>query len=116
MNDCVVEKLEPSAFFQSPVWEFILPSISPEGSSIAPVLELPVENLVNRLVGTKILLNNSTFFDGMVGNIDVVNPELNRHFLTVSIWIDGAWFHLHVTTTLNTKNLAKRHLHIGLNF
>jgi len=79
----------------SSVWEFILGDEVRLGEThVAPVLDIPVDSLENRVIGTTVALSNGATLWGLLGNVDVHNVRRTRHFLTLSIRTDTRWFHL----------------------
>jgi hypothetical protein len=59
---------------------------------LCPVKKLPVKSLSGRLAGTEVRLSNGTKVWALIGNIDLSNPRLTQHFLTLSIHRKGKWF------------------------
>jgi hypothetical protein len=45
-------------------------------------------------LGTEVQLADGTALWALLGNVDPDDPRAMRHFLTLSLWIGGAWFHL----------------------
>lgn len=87
LTDVTIADLE--AF---PVWDF---TAEPETSlCIQPVECLPVADLRNRVVGTKVTLHSGKKYWAILGNIDLSNEAATEHFLTLSIEKCGRWFDL----------------------
>ena len=59
-----------------------------------PVKKLPVRNLDNRVVLTQVRLNNGAVYPAMIGNLEVDNLELTKHFITLTIIKDQERFDL----------------------
>ncbi len=81
---------------RSPVWEYDLDGETRPGRDetwVVPVPDLPVTNLSNRVVGVALRLGGLEVV-GLLGNIDIDDPVATREFATLSVWRDGAWFHL----------------------
>jgi hypothetical protein len=55
---------------------------------------LPVESLASRIAATEVALHNGRKIWAVLGNVDLNAPMLTRQFLTLSFYIDDAWFHL----------------------
>ena len=75
-----------------PVWEYDLDEEGGPEPLLFPVLDLPVFDLTNRVVASKLRLNNGDEQHGMISNLDLGRPELNEHFLLLSLLKDGRWF------------------------
>jgi hypothetical protein len=75
------------------VWEFVNDD-QPDETYVRPVREVPVESLASRIAATEVVLHNGRRVWAVLGNVDLTAPRLNRHFLTLSLYIDNAWFHL----------------------
>jgi hypothetical protein len=89
-----VEALTPTDLARFPVWEFVNDDSQADETYVRPLSELPVDSLDGRIVATEVTLRNGKRFLALVGNADVASPRLTRHFLTFSLYIDDAWFHL----------------------
>jgi hypothetical protein len=82
------DQLAPLDFAKYPVWEFDNDreaAVSDE-TYVRPVKHLPIDSLSNRLVGTKLSLNNGWQVFGVLGNINLANIESTQHFLTVTVF------------------------------
>ena len=86
-----VDQLRLSDLKRNPVWEYWAGG---NDTKVRPVTEMPVSSLSGRIVGTEVLLANGTRVWALIGNVDVDNPRLTRHTITLSIERDGRWFHL----------------------
>lgn len=88
ITDLVPEDLE-----RCPVWEFV--NNDELGATVVRQFnQLPVTDFENKVVGDHVRFANGTDVFGLIGNLDIKNPELTKHFLNLSIWIDGKWYHL----------------------
>ena len=75
-----------------PVWEY---TSGPDDSVfVESVASLPVTDLRNRIVGTKVVFHNGDGCWAILGNIDLRNKESTDHFLTLSVEKHGSWFDL----------------------
>lgn len=61
---------------------------------IRPIKKIPVRDLSGKLVATKVRFSNGDQSWALIGNVDVSNPRLTEHFLTLSIEHEGKWFSL----------------------
>jgi hypothetical protein len=90
-----VEQVTVTDLRKYPVWEFILDREEELGEThVRPVMELPVDTLGNRIVGTEIRLNNGIERWAILGNIWLRRARHTSHFLCLSVERYGQWFHL----------------------
>jgi hypothetical protein len=89
-----VDALTPTDLARFPVWEFVDDDSQPDETYVSPVTELPVDSLASRIATTQVTLHNGRRFWATLGNVDLNAPRSTRHFLTLSLYIDDAWFHL----------------------
>lgn len=61
---------------------------------VRPVKTIPVENLDGKFVATQVVLANGHKVLATIGNVDVNNPLLTRHWLSLSVLCNEKWFHL----------------------
>ena len=88
-----VESLTAADFKAHPVWEYLNdPDIGYE--MVEPVDELPVKNLVNRLVGSQVRLANGSLVWALIGNFNVTSPRATQQLMTLSIYRDDEWRYL----------------------
>lgn len=88
-----VDALTPSDLSREPVWEFVYDD-QPDETSVRPVRDLPVRSLTSRIVATEVVLQNGQRIWAVLGNVDLTDLRLTRQFLTLSLYIHNAWFHL----------------------
>ena len=86
--------MKPHDMRLHPVWEFVQSEEFEDETNVLPVDSLPVGNLDNRIVGTKVRLANGDIVWAMLGNIDLADPERNEQFRTLSIFNNGRWVSL----------------------
>jgi hypothetical protein len=86
-----VENLTEADLVASSVWQYVNSDERGE-TLVRPVKRLPVKNLTGKEVATRVTLANGSTPWALIGNIDVTNPRLTGHFLTLSILRDGQWF------------------------
>jgi hypothetical protein len=82
---------------KNPVWEFCNDIESKFGDEtvVRPIIELPVSDLGNRVVGTTLRFANGDCVDGVLGNIDLNDHTQTEHFVAVTLYRDdGKMFHL----------------------
>ena len=89
-----VEALTPADLARAPVWEFVADDSEPDETYVRPVSELPVDSLARRIAANHVALHNGRRLWAMLGNVDLRDPRLTRHFLTLSLYIDDAWVHV----------------------
>jgi hypothetical protein len=89
-----VDALTPMELARQPVWEFVNDDSQPDETYVCPVREVPVDSLANRVAAAEVSFQNGRRVWALLGNVDVNAPRLTRHFLTLSLYIDHAWFHL----------------------
>ena len=89
-----VEDMRPSDFEHFPVWEFVLGAEAESDTMLNPVHALPVDNLDNRIVGTRVRLENGALMAAMLSNVDLADPKKTLHFATLSIFDGQSWQHL----------------------
>jgi hypothetical protein len=92
-NPIPITSLQVGDIEKDAVWQY---SESEQGDDtvVRPVKRLPVKNLTGKVVATKVRLANGSLVWALVGNVDIGNPRLTEHFLTLSIEKDGRWFAL----------------------
>jgi hypothetical protein len=76
-----------------PVWRFVRGDSRSE-DRVRPVRRLPVSKLAGKLVASELQLASGTRVWGLLGNIDLANPELTAHFVSLSVLHAGRWFYL----------------------
>lgn len=89
-----IESLTREDYVKSPVWQFTKSRAQHE-MHVRPVRRLPVSRLGDCVAGIPVHLANGTELLGVIGHFDPVNPRLNEHFLSLSLFrSDGRLFHL----------------------
>lgn len=84
------EDLTASDFVEWPVWEYV----QCDERWVRPVVELPVDSLRNRLVGTKVRVHSGKDYWGVLSNVSLRNPRRTAQYITLWIEKDGVWFEL----------------------
>jgi hypothetical protein len=88
-----LSSLSPLKLLRAPVWEF--ESDGSEELSVFPVSPLPVSSLDGRFVASHLYLANGQVAIGLLSNLALQHPELNEHFITLSVFgSNSAIFHL----------------------
>ena len=87
-----VDRLTVPDLVQWPVWEYMPESNSQDETCVRPVLELPVETLVNRIAGVRVHLNNGLQRWATLSNISLENQKRTSQFLTLAIEHKNKWF------------------------
>jgi hypothetical protein len=88
-----IETLQIGDLKANPVWQYT-DSGSDGDTVVYPVKKVPVKSLTGKEVGTQVSLANGNVVWALIGNVDVGNPRLTEHFLTLSVEKDGLWFTL----------------------
>lgn len=88
-----VELLTVADLKAHPVWEFLNDYEFGE-ITVRPVESIPVETLVNRILGCQVRLASGLKAWAIIGNFDVTNPRSTQHFMSLSFERGGEWFHL----------------------
>lgn len=88
-----VEELQIADFMAYPVWHYINRDELGE-TSVQPVKEIPVANLIGKIIGTQIRLANGDTLWALIGNVNADNSRVTEHFLTLSIERGRKWFAL----------------------
>jgi hypothetical protein len=88
-----IDSLQIEDLERYPVWSLV-GSDESGAIMVRPISNLPVSDLKNKFVGLKVRLGNNTQVWALIGNIHVLDPYLNQHFLTIAIFKEGKWFNL----------------------
>lgn len=86
-----VEDLNEADLAAHPVWQYVNSDERGE-TLVRPIKKMPVKNMTGKEVASRVTLANGSTPWALIGNIDVTNPRLTEHFLTLSILRDGQWF------------------------
>jgi hypothetical protein len=85
--------LVPSDLERVPVWRLSDDDFD-EDSCVIAEERWPVKTGGSRVFGVQVRLANGSHVWAALGNVDGRNATMMRHFLAVSVWADGEWFHL----------------------
>lgn len=83
-----IKSLTAGDFADVFIWEYVRGG----DDLVSPVGRGPVENLTGRVVASAVTLANGTKVPALLGNIDVHNKKITKHFLTISILVGTQWF------------------------
>jgi len=86
-------ELTPADLEDFPVWEFIYDDELGE-SMVKPVLDLPLKDFDDHLIGTPVRLANGILVPSLIGNVHVGSAAKTREYMDTSIYHNGQWFHL----------------------
>jgi hypothetical protein len=87
-----IEDLTAEDLDRHPIWAFV--NDDTNELLVQPVTNIPVGDLTGRVVGAHVRLACGRRVRAVLGNVDLSNPRLTQHFLTLSLECDGRWFHL----------------------
>lgn len=76
-----------------PAWQFSNDDQAGE-LLIEPITNFPISNPLGVLFGVLLRLRNDRKIWGILSNLNFENPELNKHFLSLSVEQAGKWFHV----------------------
>jgi hypothetical protein len=88
-----IESLTVADLAADPIWEYTNRD-GPGETFVRAIKKTPVQTLRGRVIGTQVRLANGTQVWALIGNIEVKNPRLTEHFLTLSVEHAGKWFDL----------------------
>ena len=88
-----VASLRPDDLKAHPIWRFV-ESDEPDEAYVLPVAAKRVSRFTGKIVGAKVTLADGSQAWGMFSNVDPDNPELTEHFISLSLFVAGRWFHL----------------------
>jgi hypothetical protein len=75
------------------VWKFVNDDLKGE-TLVKSVKRTPVKSLTGKVIGLKVTLADNSKAWAIIGNVDVNNPVLTKHFLSISLYNNLKWFHL----------------------
>ena len=88
-----VTRLRPDDLKVHPIWRFVAAD-EPDETYVLPVSARRVPRLTGKIVGTEVTLADGSRRWALLSNVDAGNPELTEHFITLSLFVAGRWFHL----------------------
>jgi len=101
-----VSNLMPDDLSAHPVWAFALEMESVDDLAVRPVTALPVDDLANCVVGTRVRLANGTKLWAKMLNVKLDSPAETRQFLAASILVNNAWVYLARPQDFNQKDFG----------
>jgi hypothetical protein len=99
-----MEELTPDDYLAFPVWEFALDMEDVDDLAMRPVAKLPVDDLANRLVGTKVHLANGDHLWASLSNIKLDDSAKTRRILAAAFYLNGEWIYLARPQDPNQEN------------
>lgn len=96
-NNKPVDELTVGDLERFSVWEYDLANEGKPGRDetwVKPVKSIPVRDLSNRVVGTRVRLANGKDVWAILSNVCLDDPNEAQEFLGVSIERDGEWFYV----------------------
>ena len=89
-----IASLQISDLEKHPLWQFAIDDEAGD-TAVQSLKRLPVSTLAGKIVGRHgPVCQRRISGGGTVCNLDARNPEMNEHFLTLSIERNRRWFHL----------------------
>jgi hypothetical protein len=88
-----VTKLRPADLKVHPIWRFVADD-DPDETYVMPAAASRVRRLLGAIVGTEVTLADGSRRWALFSNVDTENPDFTEHFISVSLFVEGRWFHL----------------------
>lgn len=88
-----VTRLRPSDFKARPIWRFVHDD-EPDETYVIPMNVRQVTQPSGRIIGSEVTLADGSRLWAMFGSVDRENPEATEQFITLSLFVEGRWFHL----------------------
>jgi len=88
-----VSSLRPNDLKAHPIWRFVTDD-TPDETWVLPSGAKRVTRLAGKIVGTEVTLADGSRRWALLSNIEQDNAQLIEHFLSVSLFVNGRWFHL----------------------
>jgi hypothetical protein len=88
-----VTSLRPDDLKVHPIWRFVSDD-EPDETYVLPAGARRVTRLTGKIVGVEVTLADGSRRWALFSNVDRDSPELTEHFITLSLFIAGRWFHL----------------------
>jgi hypothetical protein len=80
-----IDELTPDDLRRFPVWQYTNSDESVDETVLRAIRRTPVKSLDGRVIGIPVTLANGSDRWAIIGNVDLRNPRLTEHFLTVSL-------------------------------
>ena len=81
-----VDGLTPGDLKEFAVWQYTNSDEDVDETVVRPVKSRRVKSLTNRVVGVRVKLADGSDRWTIIGNVDLQNPRLTEHFLTVTVF------------------------------
>jgi hypothetical protein len=81
-----VDELTPVDFQAYSVWQYTNSDEDSDETMVRPVKSRRVNSLDDRVVGVPVKLADGSVRWAMIGNVDLRNPRLIEHFLTITVF------------------------------
>ena len=104
-----IDRLTAADMATFPVWQFADARGRSNGVLVRPLRRLPANNLAGRIVATRITLADRRTRWALIGNVDVADARLTKHFLTLSVYDRRRWFTLAVIMMLMPLAAGQKH-------
>ena len=88
-----ITSLRPADINAHPIWRFVSGD-EPDETWVLPTASRRSARLSGKIIGTEVTLADGSRRWALFSNIDPDNPKLTTHFLSLSLFIGGKWFHL----------------------
>lgn len=89
MYEKLYGELTPNDLAIHPVWEFALDKEQENDTLVRPVIDLPVDDLGIRVVGTKVHLANGSCYWALIDNLDPKSAFRTRHLMSLTLMSGG---------------------------
>jgi len=108
-----VSTLRPTHLTRNPISRFVSPDV-PDETWVSPISGRRTSSLVGKVVGTNVVFADGTECWALFGNVDPTNAERTEHFLALSLYLNGKWFHLARYHDVDVKTRGPRALAAAL--
>ena len=108
-----VSTLRPTHLTRNPIWRFVSSDV-PDETWVSPISGRRTSSLVGKVVRTNVVFADGTECWALFGNVDPTNAELTEHFLALSLYLNGKWFHLARYHDVDVKTRGPRALAAAL--
>jgi hypothetical protein len=96
-----------------PIWRFV-DNDEPDETYVLPERARRVASLTGKIVGSEITLADGSRRWALLSNIDLDNAELTEQFITLSLFVEGRWFHLARYHDIDAAERGPRALAVAL--
>ena len=85
--------VRPDDLKAHPIWRFVEDD-EPDETYVLPAASRRVTRLTGKIVGAEVTLADGSQRWALLSNVDSDHRELTEHFITLSLFVAGRWFHL----------------------